>query len=133
MTLLTRDQILAAKDLPHEDVPVPEWGGTVRLRGLTGDERDAYELSIIAGQEAVSKGKLTDAHIRSSLVALSIIDENGKRVFAESDIAALGAKSVAALDRCYAAAQRLSRLSKKDIEELKGNSGAAPSGGSISD
>ena len=31
MKLLTGAAILAANDLPHEDVEVPEWGGTVRV------------------------------------------------------------------------------------------------------
>ena len=42
--LLSKEQILAAEDLPHKDVPVPEWKGTVRVRALTGFERD---LSLI--------------------------------------------------------------------------------------
>jgi hypothetical protein len=42
---LTRDAILQAPDLQGEDVAVPEWGGTVRVRGLSGAQRDAYEAS----------------------------------------------------------------------------------------
>jgi hypothetical protein len=130
--LLNRDQILAAEDLQHQDVPVPEWGGTVRIRGLTGDERDAYEITMMKNREAADKGDLTDAHIRAALVAMSIVDEEGKRLFSIADIKALGSKSAAALDRCYNVAQKLARLSAADIEELKGNSGAVPSGASTS-
>lgn len=32
---LTAQAILAADDIPTEDVEVPEWGGAVRMRGLT--------------------------------------------------------------------------------------------------
>ena len=32
LNLLSRDAILQAQDLPHEDVEVPEWGGMVRVR-----------------------------------------------------------------------------------------------------
>jgi len=47
MTLLTRDQILQAQDIARETVSVPEWGGSVLVRGLTGQERDAYEATIM--------------------------------------------------------------------------------------
>jgi len=40
--LLTRDEILKAEDIQYETVPVPEWapGGTVRVKTLSGEERD---------------------------------------------------------------------------------------------
>ena len=41
MTLLSKSAILCANDLQTEDVDVPEWGGTVRVRSFTGRERDA--------------------------------------------------------------------------------------------
>ena len=47
---LTRDAILQATDLTFEDVAVPEWGGVVRVRGLTGTERDAFEASVVGRQ-----------------------------------------------------------------------------------
>lgn len=128
--LLNRDQILAAKDLSHEDVPVPEWGGTVRIRGMTGDERDAFEISLVHARE--DGANLSEAHIRARLVAFTAVDSEGKRLFTEADVAALGAKSSAPLDRCYAVAQRLSRLTAGDLKELKGNSGGDPSADSIS-
>ena len=45
MSLLSKEAILAAQDLPSEDVEVPEWGGTVRVRGLDGKGRDEYFMS----------------------------------------------------------------------------------------
>lgn len=47
MTVLTREAILSADDLPAETVDVPEWGGKVRIRTMTGSERDAFESSLI--------------------------------------------------------------------------------------
>jgi len=43
---LNKEQILRADDLKTEEVDVPEWGGSVRVRVLTGTERDAFESSI---------------------------------------------------------------------------------------
>ncbi len=55
------------------------------------------------------------------LVAASIVDEDDKRVFSQSDVKALGEKSAAALDRVMAVAMRLSGLTEEDAEELEGN------------
>ena len=42
MTYLSRDAILQREDIKTEDVEVPEWGGTVRVRGMSGVQRDAF-------------------------------------------------------------------------------------------
>lgn len=116
---LKRDAILAAADLQFEDVQVPEWGGTVRVRGMTGEERDAWESALL---EARSDDKKQNArNVRATLVSLTVVDENGQRLFAEADIPALGKKSVKALQRVYNVAQRLSRISPEDLKELEGN------------
>lgn len=134
MALLTREAILGIEDIPTEDVDVPEWGGTVRVKGLTGKDRDAFEASIV-GDTAAKKGqsrKLNMANMRARFVALSIVDEQGVRVFSDGDVTALGAKSSVALNRVYTVAQRLSGLSDEDVEELAGNSETGQSGSSTS-
>lgn len=129
--LLSRDDILKADDIETREVPVPEWGGTVRVRALTGKDRDAYEASCM--QER-AKGQMVRnlANVRAKLVVRSIVDDDGNRIFQDSDANALGAKSAAALDRVFAVAAELSRLSEEDVDELAGNSGAAQSGDSSS-
>lgn len=134
MALLSRDQILTAQDIPTEDVDVAEWGGTVRVRGLSGAERDAFEASI-TGSQASKKGQsrqLRLDNLRARFVAMSIVDDAGVRVFSDADIKALGGKSAAALERVYEVGQRLSGLSDDDVEEMAGNSDAAPRGDSTS-
>lgn len=128
---LSRDVILAVQDVQAEDVEVPEWGGVVRVQGLTGAQRDAYEASMVEG-----KGKnrtLNLKNIRAKLVALTVVDERGKPLFTDADVQALGRKSGAALDRIFNVAQRLSGLSKEDIDEFAGNSEPGQSDGSTSD
>lgn len=123
---LTRDDILGVNDLPYEDVLIPEWGNRyVRVRTLTGAERDAFEQSIIEQRGKKVRMKLNN--IRARLVALTVIDENGNRVFSDEDAEWLGKKSAAALDRIYTVAQRLNGFRKEDIEELEGNSDDAQS------
>lgn len=121
---LTRDQILAVDDLPRETVAVPEWGGELIIRGLTGRERDAYEQSLIRG-----RGVVDYDNARAKLLVRCIIDESGERVFTEDDADALGRKAGAVLDRLFSVAARLSGLGPGDVEELMGNSGRGGGGG----
>lgn len=116
--LLTRDQILSASDLTFEIVPVPEWGGDVRVRSLSGKERDAFEASILTIRSG-GKTRLNPADMRAKLVSRCIVNENGERLFTDADITMLSAKSAAALQRVFEAAQRLSGLSDQDVEELE--------------
>ena len=130
MTLLTKSAILAADDLKTEDVDVPEWGGTVRVRAFSGRERDAFEASLVRGDGKDRKVDLTN--MRARLVALTVVDESGQKVFTQDDVDLLGAKSDAALDRVFSVAQKLNGLSGADVEELTKNSSGAPSADSIS-
>lgn len=123
--LLGRDEIFAAADVQKEDVAVPEWGGTVRVIGLTGSERDQYEAWIISG-----KGKNRDVNLRNSrakLVMMCVVDADGKRVFDESDIVRLGAKSALALQRVFDKAAALSGLDEETLEKIQDDLGNAPS------
>lgn len=116
---LTREQILAAKDLPSEPVHVPEWGGDLFVRTMTGVERDAFEQSLLSNR---GKDKQVNTrNIRARLVVLCAVDAKGNRLFADDDAGALGKKSAAALDRVFAVAQRLNGLRDTDVEELAGN------------
>ena len=117
--LLTKDAILAANDLVTEDVEVPEWGGTVRVRAISGAERDAFEQAIVTRK---GKNVTTNlANIRAKMVALCVVDENGQRLFADKDVLLLGTKSAAALDRVFTVAQQLAGLTDKDVDELAEN------------
>jgi hypothetical protein len=120
-SFLSRDQILSAEDLGFEDVYVPEWGGTVRIRGLTSRERDMFEASSIVDDS------VNVDNIRARLVALSLVDETGTRLFELDDAIELGKKSALAMQRVFERAQQLSGLTNEAIDELLGNSDGGPS------
>lgn len=115
MTLLTKSAILDAQDLKHEDVEVPAWGGTVRIRAMTGMERDQFRASI-ASEEGVPVGKFSAA-----LLAATCIDENGDRLFTMEDMEALQAKSAEALDVPADVAARLNGLGVQAVEDAVKN------------
>ena len=115
---LTKDQILQADDLKFSEVDVPEWGGKVRIKTMTGEERDAFEDKIVVRDKDGNRKGMDIKNFRAKLLVRTIVDEEGKRVFDEQDIHALGMKSSAALDRVAEEVQEINRLRAQDVEEL---------------
>lgn len=117
-----RERILAADDRQFEEIWVPEWDEHVRVRGLTGAERDSYEASITDQRSGSMNTRVIITNLRAKLVALSIVDEDGSRVFSEKDVVALGGKSARALQRIFEVCQKLNALTDEDVDELTKNS-----------
>jgi hypothetical protein len=130
MALLSREAILKAEDIHTEKVEVPEWGGEVLVRGLTGRQRDEFEGSLIEhrGRRAV----MNTANMRAKLVSWSVVDEEGSRLFTSGDVQELGEHSAAAVNRIYAVAAKLSGLSDEDVDEMVADFGKTGGGSSSS-
>lgn len=111
--LLDRAAILNAQDIRTEDVPVPEWGGIVRVRSLTGTE--LFNALKTDGDGAPKR------HTERLLVHC-IVGEDGQPCFRESDIDQLAKKSAVALERVAAAAGRLNFLSQASVDAAEKNS-----------
>ena len=131
MSSLKREDILAVKDIQIELVPVPEWGGEVYIKGMSGLERDAFEASVI--EQKGNKQKVNMANVRAKLAAQTLCDEEGNRLFNDADIKELGKKSASALQRVFEVAQRLSGIGDADVEELAGELQENPTEDSPSD
>lgn len=131
MAILGREQILQANDLVTEQIAVPEWGGEVLVRSLTGEERDNYEATVVDQRGKDTKVNLRNA--RAKLVAWAVVDEQGGKVFTQADVLALGKKNAAALQRVFDVAMRLAGISEEDLKELTDEIEANPFGGSASD
>ena len=131
MSALKRDDILNVKDIAIELVEVPEWGGEVYVKGMTGLERDAFEGSIV---EIRGKGRRVNmANVRAKLAAQTLCDENGERLFTDADVKELGRKSASALQRVFEVAQRLSGIGEEAVKELTGELEENPTEDSPSD
>lgn len=133
-----RTEILASDDIVVRECYVPEWDrrqpdGTlqrakVRVRSLTGKERDEFE-----GESITRRGRRVDvnmANMRARLVSRCTIDSSGARLFSDRDIVMLGQKNASAIDRIFSVAQELSGLTDREIDELVGNSASGPNGAS---
>lgn len=117
MAHLSRDAILKAQDLKREAVEVPEWGGSVLVRQMTASERDRFEARLFVGDGATRT--INQDNLRAKLCALCIVDEQGKRMFEDADIAALGGKSAAALNRVFDVAQRINGMGAEAVDDAK--------------
>lgn len=119
--LATRDQILAADDLDYEDVYVERWKLTVRVKAMSASEYDSFQKSVVTIDK---KGNPTQdiANKRAKLLARCLCDKDGKRLFTEADIEALGRKSAIPLDQLIEAASRVNRMTAESVEELRKNS-----------
>ena len=117
--LLTAEEILAADDLTHTDVPVPEWtpgyieGGelearSVRLRVMTADEAIVFATSTQSG-DAGERNELV-----VTLIAACAIDENGERLFSQEQVGALKKKSFVVYQRLQEAVLLLNGFADED-------------------
>ncbi len=116
MALLSKDQILGADKLRVEDVEVPEWGGSVRVVGMTAGERDMYEDSIYETEGTKVTVKRKD--FRAKMLVHCLRDENMALLFTDvSEITKLSAKPI---QRLFDVAQELNGLSKKVQDDIEG-------------
>lgn len=126
---LTKQDILKVKDSVLERVDVPEWNGEVFLRSITASERGQIEAAAASFRESKGKDSSFARTFTVKIVALSLCDESGARLFSDDEVAQLGQKNARVIARLAEQAQRLSGFSKEDLDELeKNSSGAQPEG-----
>ncbi len=138
---LSRDAILEAKDREVVEVDCPEWGGSVLVRGMSGKERDMFEMSLQDAGDAVQvqRGRAGGrppgrnlVNTRAKVVARCVVDDDGNRLFSDADVTALGEKSGAPIDRIFTVAARLSGMGEEDAAEMAENFGEAGPGEPLS-
>ncbi len=126
---LSKEAILAA-ELAFEDVAVPEWGGTVRVREMTAAEREQFAQTYARRDKAAEEGR--EFSIQGALVAMCVVDANGARLFSDDEVAVLALKSGVAIDRIYDVAYKLSKIGSGATDEIAKNSVPSTSADSVS-
>jgi hypothetical protein len=107
---LSKDQILSVNDRPTETVDVPEWGGSVILRTMSGLERNDYDAS---NMKRVGDSYEADtSNMYAKLLSRCLIDEDGKPLFTEADFGRLGTKSAKVLSRLFDKASAMNGLGR---------------------
>lgn len=120
MAILSAAQINAVEDAVIHTEPVPEWGGEVVIKGMTGTERDEFEKSIRP------KGVLDLTNYRAKLLVRVLVNELGTRIYGDRDAMVLGKRAASVIERLYDIAARLSGLNDEAAEDAEGNSEAEP-------
>lgn len=113
--ILTKEAILNTTDLPVVQIEVPEWDGTVCIRGLNAQERDEFEEFLFVGEG--TNRKLNLKNIRARLLSMTLCDEKGSLLFKPEDVIALGKKNAKVINKIFVEAQTLSGLGSEDIKE----------------
>ena len=116
MAILSKQEILEAKDVKTKTIEVPEWGGEVIISTMSGFARDRFEASLTG-----KNGGMNMTNVRAKLVAATLVDEKGSLLFSEDEVLKLGKKSSTALDRIFAEAQKLNAIGDSELEELAKN------------
>ena len=84
-------------------------------------DRDAYEEQALIVNK-LGKPEESKKNMRARLVVKCLCNEFGERIFEDADMDAVGKLSGKSMDPLFWAAIRLSKYSKKDIEDLEKNS-----------
>ena len=113
--MLNKHQIFSANDTKIETVSVPEWGGDVGIRVISGAARDQLDM-FLAGIVDARGNVVNVAGLRAKVCVLACCDEAGEPMFTEKDVPVLLAKNSLALDRVYRAAAKLNGLGKDAVE-----------------
>lgn len=117
MAALTRDEILGRDDSKRERVDVPEWGGHVFVRTMTGSQRDRCD-------EMLKNNRIG---FRAFFASVTVCDDTGELVFKDADMAVLNGKSAPALERILEVGMRLNGMSEEAVADMEKNSEGAPS------
>jgi hypothetical protein len=120
------EQVANANDIETVSVPIPQWGISVDVKGMTGSERSKYLRRLIDAREAEDTDALgeLDADL---VIACTFDPDDGSKVFLESDKPMLQSKSGFIIGAIAMKAQRLSGLDVGAEERLgKGSSASVP-------
>lgn len=113
MALLNRKQFIDADDIKYCEVELPELGGSVRIRSMSG--KDEIEF------EDVKKNKEATEWIFWA-IARYCVDENNQQMFTEDDVEAIKEKSSSSIKKLFDAILDLNTINDSKVEAEAKNS-----------
>jgi hypothetical protein len=108
--ILTVEEILAVEDLREKVVEVPEWGGCVKVRGLSKAESQRINREAMDDQGNLDMGKWEMLMAHAAIV---------EPTFESAQVEALKEKSAIAVNRVVAAALEVSGLGGDALTEAE--------------
>lgn len=114
---LTKDQIFAVQ-LRTDEVPIPEWGGSIRIREMTAKEMQENGRFVIRPDGKVDYSKAVQVPVQMCLKM--VVDEAGQRLFTDGDIPRLEQMHASAVTKIANAVRKLSGMvDEDDLSGLK--------------
>lgn len=113
MNYLSVEDIRNADDIKTEDVEIPEWGGKVAVKGMSGRLRSNLEQKIAANAPS--------GDIKMLIVLECTVNEDGSRMFTNSDRKWLVEKAAGPIESIFEAVCKLSGVAEGAVEEAEGN------------
>lgn len=114
--MLGKDAILSGACLKVEEIDVPEWGGKVRIRELGGGDLAFFQSTLNPkGGETLNVGESIDAY--ATLLALSVVGEDGQPLFSRDDIPKLKTNPLRILQAIGGACFKLNGMGEVDAAE----------------
>jgi hypothetical protein len=110
---LDRAAILAAQDLAPVAIEVPEWKGTVYVRGMTAKEAEDNARATLAAR---AEGDEIPPLMMVRAVAACCCDAKGAPLFTIADVESFAKKSAPAISRVFRAIERLSGVTVDDAK-----------------
>lgn len=107
---LNRQQLLTSRKLRIKAVTVAGLDDVVYVRVMTGTERDRWE-------ERQIDEKFTN--FRARFLCSTLCDEDGKLLFSEDDVDAVGSLPMDTLEPLFEEARGLNMLRDADVEKLE--------------
>jgi len=117
MSLLNKAAILTSSDKTTEAVDVPQWGGSVVVGSLTGQQAEVVRHQL----RQVESGKVKPGTWLAQVVCFGVLDENGMRMFADTDVAAIAAKRLDVLELLAEKILALSGMTDSAKEAIEKN------------
>lgn len=134
MALLNRNQILEVKDIKTKIISIPEWGGDIMIKQLSAKEYNDITMNMVnirkMAAKQLSSKKNADENLEDAinelaiknkkilLIIKSVVDENMKHLFSETDMELLYQKNTNVIDRIIA---EIEEFNADSIEETKKN------------
>lgn len=95
------------------ELDVPEWGGSVFIGIMSGEDRERWEIE--------SKN-LNNFNVRATLIARTLVDENGNRLFTDQDVEKINKKSWKPIQRIFDKSVQVNLIGDDNIEKQAKNS-----------
>jgi hypothetical protein len=110
--------IVDSKDIKEEKMEVPEWGVTVLLRGLTGDQR----ATILSSVMPTPNSRMDYKKLYSETIVYGMCDpETRQPIFTPTEIPLLMAKSGGVIETISSKIMSLSGMTGVSLAESRKN------------